>query len=256
MKKLVYLFGTLLLTAVLAACSSEYIYDDPPEQPDSHQMEEPTDSTGNTGDDNPTLSEADSYDTNYEIKYYSEPPYAHIEQGYWYLENKEAKYVRLYPNTKAPYFLLVIPQGEEGKKALEYIANQENSVISEIYEASSLYEERYFVVATKYFESPYLFVSDSYSSSEANNDVLILPLMLIQLNEGYTVTDIENKYKDIMTLNAMKEKEKESIGRISYYYFDCNVNNSYEMLRLCADVFHSEEVLWADADKYGGISYH
>ena len=42
MKKLYYLLGTLLLTAALAACSSDY--DDPPEQPDSHQDEVPVDS--------------------------------------------------------------------------------------------------------------------------------------------------------------------------------------------------------------------
>jgi len=42
MKKLFYLLGTLLLTAALAACSSDY--DDPPEQPDSHQNEVPVDS--------------------------------------------------------------------------------------------------------------------------------------------------------------------------------------------------------------------
>lgn len=44
MKKLVYLFGLFLLIAGLTACSSDY--DDPPEQPGSHQQEEPTDSIG------------------------------------------------------------------------------------------------------------------------------------------------------------------------------------------------------------------
>lgn len=38
MKKTIYLFGTLLLTAALAACSSDY--NDPPEQPGTHQMDE------------------------------------------------------------------------------------------------------------------------------------------------------------------------------------------------------------------------
>ena len=42
MKKLVYLFALCLLTAGLAACSSDY--DDPPEQPGSHQNETPVDS--------------------------------------------------------------------------------------------------------------------------------------------------------------------------------------------------------------------
>ena len=48
MKKLAYLFGLFLLTIGLAACSSDY--DDPPEQPGSHQQEEPTDSIGVNND--------------------------------------------------------------------------------------------------------------------------------------------------------------------------------------------------------------
>ena len=42
MKKTIYLLGTLLLTAALAACSSDY--DDPPEQPTTRQDEVPADS--------------------------------------------------------------------------------------------------------------------------------------------------------------------------------------------------------------------
>ena len=49
MKKLFYLLGTLLLTAALAACSSDY--DDPPEQPNSHQDEVPVDSVDITQDE-------------------------------------------------------------------------------------------------------------------------------------------------------------------------------------------------------------
>lgn len=49
MKKLFYLLGTLLLTAGLAACSSDY--DDPPEQPDSHQNEVSVDSVDITQDE-------------------------------------------------------------------------------------------------------------------------------------------------------------------------------------------------------------
>ena len=79
MKKLVYLFGLLacglrcsrsgkqrpllssrllalfLLTAGLAACSSDY--DDPPEQPGSHQNETPTDSIGGFEEEDSTLLE-------------------------------------------------------------------------------------------------------------------------------------------------------------------------------------------------------
>lgn len=49
MKKLFYLFNTLLLTAALAACSSDY--DDPPEQPNSHQNEVSVDSVDSTQDE-------------------------------------------------------------------------------------------------------------------------------------------------------------------------------------------------------------
>ena len=49
MKKLVYLLGTLLLTAALAACSSDY--DNPPEQPNSHQNEVSLDSVDITQDE-------------------------------------------------------------------------------------------------------------------------------------------------------------------------------------------------------------
>ena len=49
MKKTIYLLGTLLLTAALAACSSDY--DNPPEQPDSHQDEMPVDSVDITQDE-------------------------------------------------------------------------------------------------------------------------------------------------------------------------------------------------------------
>ena len=49
MKKTIYLLGTLLLTAALAACSSDY--DDPPEQPNSHQNEVSVDSVDITQDE-------------------------------------------------------------------------------------------------------------------------------------------------------------------------------------------------------------
>ena len=49
MKKTIYLFGTLLLTATLAACSSDY--DNPPEQPNSHQNEVSVDSVDSTQDE-------------------------------------------------------------------------------------------------------------------------------------------------------------------------------------------------------------
>ena len=49
MKKLFYLLNGLLITAALAACSSDY--DDPPEQPNSHQNEVSVDSVDITQDE-------------------------------------------------------------------------------------------------------------------------------------------------------------------------------------------------------------
>ena len=55
MKKLVYLLSCIfLLTAALAACSSSDLYDNPPEQPNSHQDEVPAgDSKSANGIHNP-----------------------------------------------------------------------------------------------------------------------------------------------------------------------------------------------------------
>ena len=56
MKKLVYLLICLfLLSASFTACSSDY--DNPPEQPDSHQNETPTDSIGGFEEEDSTLLE-------------------------------------------------------------------------------------------------------------------------------------------------------------------------------------------------------
>ena len=50
MKKLVYILGSLFLfSAIFAACSSDY--DDPPEQPNSHQNEVSVDSVDSTQDE-------------------------------------------------------------------------------------------------------------------------------------------------------------------------------------------------------------
>ena len=247
MKKLFYLLGTLLLTAALAACSSSDLYDNPPEQPDSHQDEVPiVDSTYVFPEENENLLEPDSIDPNYGIKYYSLPPYAYLKQGTWYV-NKENDTIlsQCYPDTDAPYNLIIVPWGEEGIKALEYLANQENSIIqNEIKPSPGHYCS---VIASKYFESPYLYVSDSYYYSSKYNSErsFYSPLMTLHLNPDYNISDIENRYKDIITLREVKEWEKGD-PRWTFYDFDCHVQNSYEMLRLCEEIAQCKEVEWAE----------
>ena len=52
-------------------------------------------------------SSDDESDAMYQIKYYSQPAYADIEQGYWYKETTEDEFIKLTPNTEAPYQLLI-----------------------------------------------------------------------------------------------------------------------------------------------------
>ena len=244
MKKLVYILSCLfLLSAGFAACSCES--EDPPEQPSSHQNEVLMDSTNVFPHENENLLEPDSIDPNYGIKYYSVPPYAYLNQGTWYVNDKnDTIFYHNYPDTKAPYALLVFPWGEEGIKALEYLANQENSIIqNEINPSQGQYCG---VLASKYFESPYLYVSDNYSSSEYSNQrCYYSPLMTLHLNPGYNISDIENRYRDIITLREVKEWEKDD-PRWTFYDFDCHVHNSYEMLRLCSEISQCKEVEWAE----------
>ena len=44
----------------------------------------------------------DEYDAEYQIRYYTRPPYANLEQGYWYKDDAKKVFFKLTPNTKAP----------------------------------------------------------------------------------------------------------------------------------------------------------
>ena len=61
----------------------------------------------------------ETYDAEYQIKYYSRPPYANYLQGYWYKEGTKEVFYELTPNTEALYQLLVCPKNDRGKEALE-----------------------------------------------------------------------------------------------------------------------------------------
>lgn len=211
-------------------------------------------------EDNPAVS----YDTENQIEYYTQPLYADLEQGYWYnsLGTIEDVFTDLIPNKEAPYYLLVCPKNEKGRKTLEYMASQKNGVIVELQQRSTGYSEplgypddRYFVTSTKYFESPDLYVSDNYffkdGSSRPGNFCRIVPLIVISLKEGYDIKDIENKYKDVLTRQERTQNGGDSLSRL--YYFICDLNNSYEVLRVASEIYKRDDVNWAEPDMYTPI---
>lgn len=201
----------------------------------------------------------DEYDAEYQIRYYTRPPYANLEQGYWYKDDAKEVFFKLTPNTKAPYDLLVCPKNDRGRKALQHMEEKKDGVILNVYGQVHYYDlnytdstTHYFVIATKYFESPDLYVSDNYFSTECGmregDYCRIVPTMIINLKAGADIRNIEEEYKDVMTLRYTD-------SRFTTYHFDCHLNNSYEVLRLADELQKRNDTNWAEADKYSPIYF-
>ena len=214
--------------------------------------------TACSDDDDASVKE---YDSEYQIKFYSKPPYANYEQGRWYKNDSKEVFFKLSPNTQAPYFLLVCPKNEKGLQALRYLEEQRKDIILEIQKNTIHYdqdnsEDHYFVSATMYFESPDLYVSDNYYSTEIGmregDFCRICPSIIVNLKEGVDIKTIENQYKDVMTLKKTNDRGD---ARRSTYVFKCNVNNSYEALRLAEELHKRDDVNWAETDMYSPIYF-
>ena len=201
----------------------------------------------------------DEYDAEYQIRYYTRPPYANLEQGYWYKDDAKEVFFKLTPNTKAPYDLLVCPKNDRGRKALQHMEEKKDGVILNVYGQVHYYDlnytdstTHYFVIATKYFESPDLYVSDNYFSTECGmregDYCRIVPTMIINLKAGADIRNIEEEYKDVMTLRYTD-------SRFTTYHFECHLNTSYEVLRLADELQKRNDTNWAEADKYSPIYF-
>ena len=187
------------------------------------------------------------YDAVYQIKYYSQPPYANSEQG--------TEYYRLTPNAKAPYELLVIPKNDKGRKVLEHMAEKEDGVILNISHHAYYYNQpekdsidHYVVTSTLYFECPDLYVSDNYyfpidSGIREGDYCQIMSTIIVGLKEGADIKKLEKEYKNVMTLIYTD-------ARWGRYIFNCHLNNSYEMLYLAEKLNKHKDVNWAEADMY------
>lgn len=198
--------------------------------------------------------EAVAYDEAYQISYYDQPPYAKYKQGYWYTdENGQEIFCGLIPNTQPPYTLLVIPKGEKGMETIDYLTMKNFPNIQNVQQISEV-DKHYLITTEKYFESPYLYVSDAYWVEGVDNGGIPIPgiisKMMIHMKNGCDISSVESKYEGMLT-NRKTHEWKENDPQWTYYLFDCNVKNSYEMLQLTEKVYHLDEVEWAEADMYG-----
>ena len=204
-------------------------------------------------DDETADAEIIKYDQTYQISFYNRNPYSNSEQGYWYTgEDGRDVFCRLTPNTKVPYTLLVVPKGEKGMQAFDYLKQQD--FISNVQELSSESEQRYLLTSTVYIECPNLYVSDSYmveNYESVGHAAFILPQIVVKLKPGYDISTVTKLYKDVLTLTKTENFQQGT----TLYYFDSNIKSSYDMLKLTAEIYHQDEVEWAEVDKYGAIGW-
>ncbi len=204
-------------------------------------------------DDETADAEIIKYDQTYQISFYNRAPYSNSEQGYWYPgEDGRDVFCRLTPNTKVPYTLLVVPKGEKGMQAFDYLKQQD--FISNVQELSSESEQRYLLTSTVYIKCPNLYVSDSYmveNYESVGHAAFILPQIVVKMKPGYDISTVTKLYKDVLTLTKTENFQQGT----TLYYFDCNIKSSYDMLKLTAEIYHQDEVEWAEVDKYGAIGW-
>ena len=190
----------------------------------------------------------EDFDSVYQVKYYTQVPGLNMKQGYWTPDG----FIELFPQSTAPYSLLVWWNDEQGKKAIDYILEKNPDVMTK--EAYMDSENEYRITSNIYFESPYIYVSSYYKSSEWNRySIFVLPQIMLKMKDGKSVETVIKDYADIMTLN--KEIELKSLGPYSLYLFDCNLKTSRALLELNADIFQRDDVEYSDFNTYGDYDF-
>lgn len=221
MKKLLFMMSVLLSLGMFCACSDDSL-------------------------------EPDDYDEAYLIGFFNQPSYAKNKQGYWYTDEQNNKvFYKMIPSTQAPYTLLVIPKGEKGLETIEHLKEKKDYILN-IQEVNEI-EKHYFVTTNKYFESPNLYVSVPYlSERDGNKDhpLHVIPKFSIKIKDGYDISTVEQKYKNVL---SQKEVIELKTASFTYYHFDCNKKNSFEVLKLAEEIYHLDAVEWIDVDMYGGF---
>jgi len=186
----------------------------------------------------------EDFDSIYQITYYNQYPDLNIKQGYWIQNN----FLELIPQSMPPYSLLVWWNDEQGKKAIDYILEKNPDVMTK--EAYSNRSNEYRITSDIYFESPYIYVSSYYKTSEWNlYDIVVLPQIMLKMKDGKSVETIIRDYADKLTLN--KEIEQESLAPYGLYLFDCNVKTSRALLELNVEIYQRDDVESSDFNTYG-----
>ena len=230
MKKVTIMMSVLMAVGLFSACSSD----------------DEVVGMGN-GSDFEMKGEED-FDSVYHVKYYTQVPGLNMKQGYWTPDG----FIELFPQSTAPYSLLVWWNDEQGKKAIDYILEKNSDVMTK--EAYMDSENEYRITSNIYFESPYIYVSSYYKSSEWNRySIVVLPQIMLKMKDGKSVETVIKDYADIMTLN--KEIELKSLGLYSLYLFDCNLKTSRALLELNADIFQRDDVEYSDFNTYGDYDF-
>ena len=208
MKKILLLTGVLLSLGLFCACS------------DDDELE------------------TDSYDPTYKVSYYNHDPGLNVKQGYWVDDG----FIEMVPLKKPPYYILVKWSDEKGKEAIDYILEKNPGVVSK--SAEMTINNEYRIITSKYFESPYFFVSSTYNSNEHYPGTLVLPQIIIKMEDGKDVNTIEELYASELTLER-KQNLKDM------YLFNCNLKTSRDVLRLAAEISQHDLVQWAEPNMYG-----
>ncbi len=202
---------------------------------------------GCSSDDESEVKEPVSYDPTYEVKYYDQPVGLDEKQGYML----NGKFVELIPQRKQPYILIVRWNDKQGKEAIDDVLkkNEWTMTLVEV-EPSSLADDKgeCRIISERYFESPYFYVSVAYQSADTpykdRYDIHISPAITLKVADEEYVEAIEREYADVLTFSR-----KSLLPDI--YDFECRVNTSREVLRLCLEIGQLEGIVWAEPSMYG-----
>lgn len=192
--------------------------------------------------------EAESYDPEYQVKYYSQDPSLKKMQRRWY-EDKE---IILFPQEKPPYYLFVIWNNDEGKKALDYIVSKDDGVVIEKRDYGDGNRNWAYITTSKYISCPYLYISSSYKES---NDFLreyeyvrIVNRIILKMKEGKSVEAIEKKYSHVL--------ERDTTERVrGIEKFNCNLKTSCEIIQLTDEIHLRDDVEWAEPSMIAPIHF-
>ena len=207
MKKILLLMGLLLSLGLFCACS------------DDDELE------------------TASYDPTYKVSYYNHDPGLNVKQGYWVDDG----FIEMIPQDKPPYYILVKWSDEKGKEAIDYILEKNPGVVSKTAEMPN---NEYRITTSKYFESPYFFVSSTYNANEHYPGTLVLPQIIIKMKDGKDVKTIEELYASVLALEKQQNLK-------DTFIFNCNLKTSRDVLRLAVEISQHDHVQWAEPNMYG-----